>query len=498
MNPEEISVKEALKTEGIVIYPIKGISMLPMLEEGKDMVSLLRADSETLLKKNDVVLFERSEGTFVLHRITKVSGHGYVITGDNCISGEKVSRKQILAVMNGFYKGTKFIPADDKEYLDYVEKKTADFDTREVIHPVPAEWIYLIRLLFCAISGNEKADIPENAHWSEIYDLSEKHLITSTVFRAVDSTKCPPDLYLRWKKHTQNNLKKTILFDGERKKITGKMAELGIRYVPLKGILISELYPEYGIREFADNDILVDKGKIDEVARFMEEAGYRCEKGKVHYAFSRDPVYSFEIHLSLFGQSRQCYRYFENVIERTQKYQDPGCEYRMTDEDFYLHFLAHFFKHYKEGGGGLRSFADMWLIREYNKRNNIHTDAGKTGVAELCDFEKEMTEITESMYSSPQKLTYGDLCFIMSGGTYGSVENIADREIEKNGKARFMLMKFFPPYSLMKLRYPVLKKVPVLLPFYWIVRLATAVFSRRSRIAAGIAFRKCLGLTKRQ
>ncbi len=57
--------------------------------------------------------------------------------------------------------------------------------------------------------------------------------------------------------------------------------------------------------------------------------------------------------------------------------------------------------------------------------------------------------------------------------------------MDKGGKSRvmFFLSRTFLPYSGMCLRYPVLKKWSVLLPFAWIYRIFDVLLHRREKVA---------------
>ena len=82
-----------------------GISMLPMLRQGRDCVSLKPISGR--LKKYDIPLYQRDDGHYVLHRIVKV-GETYTCIGDNQFELEHGLRHdQMIAVVTEFYRGEK-------------------------------------------------------------------------------------------------------------------------------------------------------------------------------------------------------------------------------------------------------------------------------------------------------------------------------------------------------------------------------------------------------
>ena len=76
--------------------PVTGNSMRPFLNPG-DIVYLTRY---TELKKGDIVLFTRPDGSFVLHRIYRMEPDGsYLMLGENQLLPEPVPAERIHAIV---------------------------------------------------------------------------------------------------------------------------------------------------------------------------------------------------------------------------------------------------------------------------------------------------------------------------------------------------------------------------------------------------------------
>lgn len=112
------TTEDFLRFHGTLIHHIKGISMEPLLRQGRDVVILKACQAAHL---HDVVLFKRRNGQYVLHRITKVHLKSYEITGDNCMLPETVYPDQLLAVMTHFVRKGKKHSVDEPSYLRYVK-----------------------------------------------------------------------------------------------------------------------------------------------------------------------------------------------------------------------------------------------------------------------------------------------------------------------------------------------------------------------------------------
>ena len=77
------NAEELLKTQDEVMTRTKGISMRPLLRQGRDIVVIKRPMFP--LKAGDVPLYRvKGKNELVLHRILKVREDGvYIIRGDN-------------------------------------------------------------------------------------------------------------------------------------------------------------------------------------------------------------------------------------------------------------------------------------------------------------------------------------------------------------------------------------------------------------------------------
>lgn len=81
----------------------RGVSMLPMLRQGRDSVVLSPITGR--LKRYDLPLYRRDNGQYVLHRVVR-AGESYTCMGDNQFVPEPGLRhEQMLAVVTAFTRG---------------------------------------------------------------------------------------------------------------------------------------------------------------------------------------------------------------------------------------------------------------------------------------------------------------------------------------------------------------------------------------------------------
>ena len=112
------SFEEELERSGSIVFTNKGVSMMPLLRQDRDLM-VIEKKGPGRCKKYDVILFKRGE-KYVLHRILKVREKDYFVAGDNCRKGESVRDSQILGVLTQVVRDGKTITPEDPAYRRYV------------------------------------------------------------------------------------------------------------------------------------------------------------------------------------------------------------------------------------------------------------------------------------------------------------------------------------------------------------------------------------------
>lgn len=109
-------IEDILSTDGVYVSPTMGVSMRPMLRQGRDRIIVVPVTGR--LKRYDVPLYRRGKD-YVLHRIVKVRPDDYVVLGDNCLAKEYVRDEQIIGVLTAFYRGTHYVNVRNPFYRLY-------------------------------------------------------------------------------------------------------------------------------------------------------------------------------------------------------------------------------------------------------------------------------------------------------------------------------------------------------------------------------------------
>ncbi len=120
-SSEAKTIEEFIRSGNTLYKTISGISMEPLLHNRQSIVKIEKANG--ILKKNDVVLFIRNNGDYVLHRIVKVRRNDYLICGDNQWVYERIPHGDVIGIMTEYTNdGEHYVSVSSDEYKEYVDK----------------------------------------------------------------------------------------------------------------------------------------------------------------------------------------------------------------------------------------------------------------------------------------------------------------------------------------------------------------------------------------
>ncbi len=114
-----MNFKEYIEKNGSLTYTNVGVSMMPLLRQGKDMFIVSKRNGQRC-NVGDVVLYRRPPDKYVLHRVIEVRENDYVILGDNCVKKEYgIKDEDIIAVMTGYVRNGREHNVLEKGYRLY-------------------------------------------------------------------------------------------------------------------------------------------------------------------------------------------------------------------------------------------------------------------------------------------------------------------------------------------------------------------------------------------
>ena len=125
-------LRERLSMGQSVRYlPFRGVSMLPMLRQGKDAVELSPLPKR--LKKYDLPVYQYPSGKVVMHRVVDVREDYYICLGDNTYEYETIYPDQMIALVSAFKRGDKVISVENYGYRIYARLWVASFPLRKFL-----------------------------------------------------------------------------------------------------------------------------------------------------------------------------------------------------------------------------------------------------------------------------------------------------------------------------------------------------------------------------
>lgn len=254
------------------------------------------------------------------------------------------------------------------------------------------------------------------------------------------------------------------LFRGEQqkyefKRICSCLESANIDYLPLKGSVIRDFYPEAWHRTSCDIDILVRESELEKATQLLtKELGCMLQGKSEHDMSIR---MSSGVHLELHYDFHEKHISTEEIWASSHPKNDTKC-YKMPDELFLFCHIAHMAKHFKYGGCGFRPFIDLWLLEQklpYD-RDALQAMLDNAG---LSTFSNSVFALMNFWFSTgvdtPVLLSMSD--YILDAGAYGSVKNrVAIAHSTKAGKTRYFFSRAFVSLDTLKYKYPILSKHP--------------------------------------
>ena len=261
-----------------------------------------------------------------------------------------------------------------------------------------------------------------------------------------------------------------------------------IAYILLKGAVVRWYYPESWMRNSCDIDVLIHR---EEMKRAIELLTNELHYIVVHNGVHDVTLFHGEMHLELHfdlieeGRAKQATSVLDDIWTYAWR-QEGSYASCLPNEWFYFYHIAHMAKHMTNGGCGIRSFIDVWVLNQScsydeEKRRELLEKGGLSVFAHAVEYLAEVWFSNAEHSALSKELE----TFVINSGTYGSNANrIMLTKINFGDKTSYFLPRLFMPYRLMKLKYPILEKHPILLPYFWVLRIGTSVFSKTARVRA--------------
>lgn len=342
----------------------------------------------------------------------------------------------------------------------------------------------------------EAAPLPEDFPLVEAYRLAAKQNMISLFYSGMQTVqaKIPAELLQAVAQGAGKELyvQQSQAFALEQ--ICTAFEAAGIDYMPMKGSVLRDLYPQPHMRFMCDIDILIHPEQYDAISAVMQAAGFTEEKKNDPEMVWKRHTVSVELHKQLFATCNLDFnRYYEDGWCKAVRVGESH-RFAMKPEDTLIFLITHLAKHYRNGGIEVRNLMDIFVYRNAYPEMDHDYLRQELNRLKLLTFYENVNQAIACWFDNAPWEPVAER--IVQTALFGSQEKwkahvladaVRDRAAgEQTGSVRGKRLRelIFLPYRHMCLKYPILKKVPILLPVFWIVRLCHAALFRRKRVRA--------------
>lgn len=353
---------------------------------------------------------------------------------------------------------------------------------------------FVLAMIAYVLKGGTAPKQPNDLDWEKVYHISVSQAVVSIVAYGVVINEY----------HIQDKIRNlfvqqmyaAIAIDQKQRhnceEIFSAFEENKLDYLPLKGAVLKEVYPEPEMRSMSDVDILIRKKQFRRYKKILLDLGYRFAYQSDHeYVFQKNQNINVELHKCLIpSYNDDMYAYYQSGWNIARKKQNQA-RWNFTEEDFFVYLVVHFAKHYRDAGVGIKYVIDIWLWKTQHDMDAsyINTQLQKMGLLQFFD---NLDELIQSWFDGKEISTCSEkmLDFMINSGQYGNLENADKSKIlrmsqktpqEHIGKVKYWQF-IFPDIKTMSVGYPMIKRVPFLLPFFWIYRIAKWGLFQRDKL----------------
>lgn len=371
-----------------------------------------------------------------------------------------------------------------------------------------------VQIEFLKIVGSFLHDIPyqlpENfKELPELYKLAEAHNLSAAVYEVIRNDQILKksewkDFNLLWKRRVIRSIwLQTQRTDGFLN-IYRSLKKAGIKSLVVKGIVCRHLYEKSDYRPSGDEDIVIRRDLMEKADEIFLSEGFlaknqepdRLKQQTIAYLHPINGTY-VEVQPELFEEQvailNNLNKDFEDMFETCIVERIQGEDiYTLEPTKHFLYIIYHAFKHFIDGGVGIRQVCDMVMMAEhYHDEIDWYYVKKRLKQLHLDEFCKNLGYIAEEYLGfnygkgKNKEVDYIPLLLdLLDAGVFGQTSD------ERKGSSGMTMMAvdnartkdvdgesyLFPSYEYMKVSVPWLEKKPWLLPVAYVVRIIRYLF----------------------
>lgn len=345
-----------------------------------------------------------------------------------------------------------------------------------------AEQLYVLGALRKSLGSTKELPSPEGIDSSTVATYIRRNGIILTVWAELTSlpkakSALELEYYAAVSQSVNQGYEAALAFEA--------LASKGMWCLPLKGMVMRNIYPMPSMRQMADVDVLVKPYDYDRVKAVLEPLGYvgstTGETSWKHDSFKKGVVH-IEVHKRLTDDSASIRDWEERMWKRVSC-TDAGIR-RMSDVDFLVFHIIHMYKDIRNGSLGLRRIADTWLLERCFSRDVIEQAVAELTAMGLGTYAERMLSLGRACMGDMPLDANSELLLRHSFnyGIYGNdlsykagrIASMSHGSLSA-GKRHAILSAVLLPYARMKAQFPELERWPILLPYCWGKRIARSL-----------------------
>lgn len=365
----------------------------------------------------------------------------------------------------------------------------------------------LLALMRAALHQDWQAQLPWPAGCSaqKLEDLILRQSLVSMIYPVLKNQKgvAWAPLQQSMKRPYEKMIQLGVMQEYEIQALLDSFEQEGIDCMPIKGWITRTFYPDPLMRSMADLDVVIRQMDSGRMRTWMKARDYvydDTEKG-FHDGYWKLPFMYVELHQCATDRRSLPADEAAWVEQKEQGLWDPenllpGKKhiYRMGMEDFYVHSLLHFRKHFTGSGVGIRFLADIYVFRQQRLPLDAARIRSQLEAVHMTAFARQMERVANACFDgtgTPALDRDAALVvdYLVSAGAHGNREVQRALQVQQRGQGTYLhnmprevLRQCFPSAEVLHKRYPRLEKAPWLLPAYWAVRAVRIVAQERYKI----------------
>ncbi len=356
----------------------------------------------------------------------------------------------------------------------------------------------VLTLVKAALIPNTSVTLDDTFDWGALMSLAQTHQIVPLLYYGINkcSTKVPKAVLAEFKNETLV----CIIADEKQnhtiKEVLDAFSENGIDHMPLKGVVIKQLYPASEMRLMGDADILIREKQYKAIRPLLLSLGFKEGVKSPHeYIWVKQDIFYIELHHKLFApRNKEFIKFYGDGWDKALPCSNVPHRFEMDDEATLAYLVSHLAKHYRDSGIGIRHLLDIWIFLLAKPALDMRRVADDLAQLRLDEFFDNLIKTFAVWFEDAEQTEATELITkrVFASGSYGTnvsksvvdvTENIHSQRQLNHARWTYLLRACFPSYQGMCIKYKWLKYCPILLPVMWIVRLFGIALFKQKKIS---------------